>query len=120
MNNFIHAINGFYTNDVYNTDTDSLYIENKHWDKFVICSINHFYTHSRENIAVWLRFSFTFHSPHSQNKKKIHVCQTYQRRLSLTVYTTIESRYKLVLAEIEITLNEITLNRKLRYMEYTS
>ena len=33
MNNFIHAINGFYTNDVYYTDTDSLYIENKYWDK---------------------------------------------------------------------------------------
>ena len=33
MNNFINAINGFYTNDVYYTDTDSLYIENKHWDK---------------------------------------------------------------------------------------
>ena len=33
MNNFIHAINGFYTNDVYYTDTDSLYTENKHWDK---------------------------------------------------------------------------------------
>ena len=33
MNNFIHAINGFYTNDVYYTNTDSLYIENKHWDK---------------------------------------------------------------------------------------
>ena len=33
MNNFIQAINGFYTNDVYYTDTDSLYIENKHWDK---------------------------------------------------------------------------------------
>ena len=33
MNNFIHAINGFYTNDVYYTDTDSLYIENKHWKK---------------------------------------------------------------------------------------
>ena len=33
MNNFIHAIIGFYTNDVYDTDTDSLYIENKHWDK---------------------------------------------------------------------------------------
>ena len=32
INNFIHAINGFYTNDVYNTETDSLYIENKHWD----------------------------------------------------------------------------------------
>ena len=33
MNNFIHAINGFYTNDVYYIDTDSLYIENKHWNK---------------------------------------------------------------------------------------
>ena len=33
MNNFIHAIGGFYTNDVYYTDTDSLYIENKHWEK---------------------------------------------------------------------------------------
>ena len=33
MNNFIHAINGFYTNDAYYTDTDSLYIEKKHWDK---------------------------------------------------------------------------------------
>ena len=32
MKIFIHAINGFYTNDVYYTDTDSLYIENKHWD----------------------------------------------------------------------------------------
>ena len=32
INNFIHANNGFYT-DVYYTDTDSLYIENKHWDK---------------------------------------------------------------------------------------
>ena len=32
MNNFIHAIGGFYTNDVYYTDTDSLYIESKHWD----------------------------------------------------------------------------------------
>ena len=30
MNNFVHAIDGFYTNDVYYTDTDSLYIENKH------------------------------------------------------------------------------------------
>ena len=34
MNDFIHAIGGFYTNDVYYTDTDSLYIENKHWNKF--------------------------------------------------------------------------------------
>ena len=33
MNKFIHAINGFYTNDVYYGDTDSLYIEKKHWDK---------------------------------------------------------------------------------------
>ena len=33
MNNFIHAIDRFYTNNVYYTDTDSLYIENKHWDK---------------------------------------------------------------------------------------
>ena len=24
---------GFYTNDVYYTDTDSLYVESKHWDK---------------------------------------------------------------------------------------
>ena len=31
MNNFIHAINEFYTSDVHYTDTDSLYIENKHW-----------------------------------------------------------------------------------------
>ena len=33
MNNFIHAINGFYTNDVYYTDCDSLYLESKHWNK---------------------------------------------------------------------------------------
>ena len=33
LKNFIHAINGFYTNDVYYTDADSLYIENKHWDE---------------------------------------------------------------------------------------
>ena len=32
VNNFIHAIDGFYTTDVFYTDTDSLYIENKHWD----------------------------------------------------------------------------------------
>ena len=32
-NNFIHAIDGFYTNDVYYTDIDSLYIESKHWEK---------------------------------------------------------------------------------------
>ena len=33
MNNFIHAINGFYTHDFYYSNTDSLYIENKHWDE---------------------------------------------------------------------------------------
>ena len=33
MNNFIDAIDGFDSNDVYYTDTDSLYIESKHWDK---------------------------------------------------------------------------------------
>ena len=33
MNNLLHAIDRFYSNDVYYTDTDSLYIENKHWDK---------------------------------------------------------------------------------------
>ena len=33
MNNFLHAINGFYTNDVYYTDTDSIYIEKKLWDR---------------------------------------------------------------------------------------
>ena len=33
MNNFKHAIDGFYSKDVFYTDTDSLYIENKHWDK---------------------------------------------------------------------------------------
>ena len=33
MNNFIHAIVGFCTKDVYYTDTDSLYFKNKHWDK---------------------------------------------------------------------------------------
>ena len=33
MNNFIHAIGGFYSNDVYHTNTVSLYIENKHWDR---------------------------------------------------------------------------------------
>ena len=31
MNNFIHAIDEFYSNDVYYTDTDSFYFENKHW-----------------------------------------------------------------------------------------
>ena len=33
MNIFMHAINGLYTTDQNYTDTDSLYIENKHWDK---------------------------------------------------------------------------------------
>ena len=33
MKNFPHTFNGFYTNDVHYTDTDSLYIENKHLDK---------------------------------------------------------------------------------------
>ena len=33
MNNFTHAIDGFYSNDVYYTDTNSLYLENKHWNK---------------------------------------------------------------------------------------
>ena len=33
LNNFIHAIRSFYTNDVYYTDTDSFYSENKHWDE---------------------------------------------------------------------------------------
>ena len=32
-NNFLNALDGFYSNDVYYTDTDSLYIENKLWDK---------------------------------------------------------------------------------------
>ena len=31
-NKFIHAINGFYTSDVFYTDTDSLYIEKNHWN----------------------------------------------------------------------------------------
>ena len=33
MNNFLHAIGGFYTNEIYYEDTDSMYIENKHWGK---------------------------------------------------------------------------------------
>ena len=32
MNNFIRQINGFYNNSIYYGDTDSLYIEKKHWD----------------------------------------------------------------------------------------
>ena len=34
MNKLIQAINGFQTNDVFYTDTDSFYIQNKHWQKF--------------------------------------------------------------------------------------
>ena len=33
MNNFIHAIDRFFTNDVYYGDTDSIFLENKHWEK---------------------------------------------------------------------------------------
>ena len=33
LNNFIHAIDEFYTNDLYYEHTDSMYIEKKHWDK---------------------------------------------------------------------------------------
>ena len=40
MNLFIHAIGGFYSNDVYNTDTDSLYIENKHWENLDKAGLN--------------------------------------------------------------------------------
>ena len=32
MDNFIREINGFYNNNIYYTDTDSLYIEKKYWD----------------------------------------------------------------------------------------
>ena len=32
MNEFIREINGFYSNNIYYTDTDSLYIEKKYWD----------------------------------------------------------------------------------------
>ena len=32
MNNFIRVIDGFKTNNIYYTDTDSLYIERKYWD----------------------------------------------------------------------------------------
>ena len=32
MNNFIREINGFYNNNIYYTDCDSLYIEKKYWD----------------------------------------------------------------------------------------
>ena len=33
MNNFDYAINGFNTNDLFHEDTDSMSIENKHWEK---------------------------------------------------------------------------------------
>ena len=32
MNNFIRELNGFYNNNIYYTDTDSLYIEKKYWN----------------------------------------------------------------------------------------
>ena len=32
MNKFIRETNGFYKNNIYYTDTDSLYIENNYWD----------------------------------------------------------------------------------------
>ena len=32
LNKFIREINGFYNNNIYYTDTDSLYIEKKYWD----------------------------------------------------------------------------------------
>ena len=32
MNNFIREINKFYNNNIYYTDTDSLYIEKRYWD----------------------------------------------------------------------------------------
>ena len=34
LNNFVEALGGFKTNDVYHGDTDRLYNENKHWSKF--------------------------------------------------------------------------------------
>ena len=33
MNRFVHTLNGFYTNDVYYTNSGSIIIEKKHWDK---------------------------------------------------------------------------------------
>ena len=32
MNKFIREINGFYNNNIYYTDCDSLYIEKRYWD----------------------------------------------------------------------------------------
>ena len=40
MRNFLHVIDGFYSNDVFYTDTDSLYIKNKHWDKLDKARLN--------------------------------------------------------------------------------
>ena len=34
MNKFIGAIDGSKSIDLYYEDTDSMYIENEHWDKF--------------------------------------------------------------------------------------
>ena len=39
MNNFIWEKNGFYNNGIYYGDTDSLYIEEKHWDVLVKANI---------------------------------------------------------------------------------
>ena len=39
INNFIHAIDGFYTNDLNYTDTDSLCIENKHRNKLATAGL---------------------------------------------------------------------------------
>ena len=39
-NIFIHAIDGFYTNDLYYEDTDGMYFENKHWNKLDKAGIN--------------------------------------------------------------------------------
>ena len=32
LNNFIHSIDGFNTNNVFYSDIDKLYIESKHWE----------------------------------------------------------------------------------------
>ena len=32
LNTFIREMNGFYNNSIYYEDTDSLYVEKKHWD----------------------------------------------------------------------------------------
>ena len=40
MKTFIHAIDGFYTDVVYYTDTDSFYLEGKHWDKLNKAGLN--------------------------------------------------------------------------------